>query len=734
MDLYKPETDLSFLETLNGKQREAVECPGGPLLILAGAGTGKTKTLTSKIARLIAGGTAPYKILAVTFTNKAAHEMKERIENLMPGRGSKVYVHTFHSFGLRMLRRHYQEAKLPKDFVIYDESDQRKVLTEVLNELNRKDDVKKIALYLNLISRAKDDLLDAESYAINAGASASEHRLPVAEVYTAYQRKLDLAGALDFGDLLLKTCNLLKHNEILCKQYQDFFEHILVDEYQDTNHTQYVLVKTLAAKHKNLCVVGDPDQSIYSWRGADIRNILDFEKDFPQARTISLEENYRSTANILNAADSVIKNNLNRKEKNLYTSKGSGEKVTVKELLHETAEANWVALQIKQLIDEGYSYKDIAVFYRTNAQSRSFETAFAAYQIPHKLIGAVKFFERKEIKDALAYVKVLVNPFDGVSLGRILNVPARGIGATAQEHIKAYAAQKGISFYEALMQVAFIEEVKPMARRAVNDFINLTENLRLEIKQGVTASLLMQRILALTGYWKSIENEIEDKNLEEDKARLDNLQGLINSIKEYEEKTKQAGEQPSLSGYLQDVSLVSGADDDHANTGGVTLMTIHLAKGLEFPVVFLTGLEEGLFPISSGRTSPEDMEEERRICYVGMTRAQKKLFLTHASTRRVFGQTNSNLASRFLYETGLMVKETRFMPSDNIDFLKPKAKPQAAPSLREKKAGQRVRHAVYGTGRILSDSGSGDKKKITVLFDGGTRMTFMAMYAPLEML
>ncbi len=730
MEIFAPKHDLSFLDKLNPQQREAVECTGGPTLIIAGAGTGKTRTITCRIAKLIADGVPPWRILAVTFTNKAAGEMRERVEKLVPGAGSKVWIYTFHSFGARLLRQHAERLNLPKDFTIYDDDDQKKVIRNIFDEIGDKTEKNKAGLYLNLISRAKDDMMDAQSYAIHSQTSNSSFRLPVADIYLRYEKKLREAGALDFGDLLLKTMELLRDKPDIREHYQESFQHVLVDEYQDTNRTQYIITKTLAQKHRNLCVVGDPDQSIYSWRGADIRNILEFEGDFKDTRVINLEQNYRSTANILNAADLLIKNNTRRRPKNLYTTKNGGEPVVAQETADERLEARWVADTITRLIgEEGFNYRDIAVFYRTNAQSRLFEESLRRAAIPYRLIGTVRFYDRAEIKDALSYARLLVNPYDTVCLQRVLNTPPRGIGKTAQDRVFEFANQRGISFYEGLNAVHEIE-MTPSARRGISDFCNLLNQLRMEM--GKTApSAIIERLLSLSGYWESIEAQM-DKDPADTKSRLGNLSELVNAVKDYEERAK---ENATLSGFLEEVSLTASADQSSGQSNGVTLMTVHLAKGLEFPVVFLTGLEEGLFPIGAGNTSEDEMEEERRLCYVGMTRAMEQLYVTHTATRKVFGKQYTNLPSRFLFESKLMTKSRYNADSQevaDIGFIAPpRSQAQARPS---SVSGGRVRHAVFGAGRIVAESGSGDNKKITVVFDSGKKQVFMLRYAPLEIL
>lgn len=749
MDFVLPEqpshgSKPDILASLNPRQREAAEAGSGPVLIIAGAGTGKTKTLTTRIARLILNGVPPGRILAVTFTNKAAAEMRQRIEALLPGQGNRVWMHTFHSFGSRLLRQHASAVGLKNDFLIYDDDDQKKTISKILEGLNRSDEKGKAAMYVNLISRAKDDLLDWESYHIHAQASQNPLRLDAAEIYRLYQAELNRAGALDFGDLLLKTATLLRTNDALREYYQEYFLHVLVDEYQDTNRTQYIMTKTLSAKHRNLCVVGDPDQSIYSWRGADIRNILDFETDFPDARVIALEQNYRSTANILSAADNVIRNNKQRKPKTLYTARSHGDPVSVLELPSDIDEAKGVAREVGRLVDEGHSLREIAVFYRTNAQSRLFEGAFAGYRIPYRIFGSIRFFDRKEVRDALAFARVLVNPADTVSLARILNVPARGISKATQDKLEAYAREKGLSLHEALLSQAFVDGLTAAARKSVDAFCRMFDELRREAP-ATEPALMMEKVLIVSGYWKMLEEELEKNPHDgEVKDRVGNLRELLNSVKEYQEHAARNNAEPSLSGYLQEVALTTSADAASEDTPAVTLMTVHLAKGLEFPVVFLTGLEDGLFPVGGGNAPEEELEEERRLCYVGMTRAKDKLYLTHAATRRVYGKLEANLPSRFLFESKLMSAAnyyTGFKPyggkqeergDEHVDFVAPDT-PKIIPATRSL-SGRKVRHAVYGTGKVVSQTGSGEQTKITIVFDQGARQTFMLSAAPIELL
>ena len=469
---------------LNPKQMEAVQYFAGPLLILAGAGTGKTKTLTSKIALLIASGVSPTQILAITFTNKAAQEMVHRVGKLVPYSGG-MWIHTFHALGARILRAHGRLIGIKPDFVIYDADDQKKLIGLAMDELGLEAEKNKAPMYLSIISRAKDDLLDSQSYLINAQAVNDPARLKAAQIYHRYQKKLTEAGALDFGDLIVRMVELLTQNEEIREYFQENFQYILVDEYQDTNHAQYVLIKTLSAKHRNLCVVGDPDQSVYGWRGADIRNIMDFEKDFNDAFTVVLEQNYRSTARILHAANEVIKHNKNRRPKNLWTKADQGEAPVVLEYANETDEARGITDEIKHLTGRGsLTYNDIAVFYRTNAQSRSFEESCRRSRIPYRLIGSVRFYDRKEVKDVLAYLKLLVNPADTISLLRVVNLPARGVGKTALDHVMAYARQKEMPLYDALLSCEQVPEITNTARRGIKEFLDLLESVKADLFSG----------------------------------------------------------------------------------------------------------------------------------------------------------------------------------------------------------------------------------------------------------
>lgn len=712
---------------LNPKQTEAVQYFAGPLLILAGAGTGKTKTLTSKIALLIASGVSSTRVLAITFTNKAAQEMQHRVGRLVPYSGG-MWIHTFHALGARILRQHGSLIGIKREFVIYDDDDQKKLVALAMEELGFGEEKNKAPMYLSIISRAKDDLLDAQSYMINAQAVGDEARLKAAQIYVRYQKKLNEAGALDFGDLIVRTVELLNEKEEIRGYFQENFQYILVDEYQDTNHAQYVLVKTLSARHRNLCVVGDPDQSVYGWRGADIRNIMEFEKDFPDASTVVLEENYRSTARILHAANEVIKHNRNRRPKNLWTKAAHGEPPRVLEFQHENDEARGVVDEVRLLTGRGpLTYNDIAVFYRTNAQSRSFEEACRRWRIPYRLIGSVRFYDRKEIRDTLAYMKLLVNPGDTISLLRVLNVPTRGIGKTAVERVMSFSRQKEMPLYDALLSCDQIPDITTAARRGIKNFLDLLEGVKSDLFSSTPSSML-EKVLTNSGYWRMVEDEAE-KDPQESLARLGNLQELVNAVKDFEERCAKEGQAPTLHKYLEDVMLASQVDSLNSDTHALTLMTVHLAKGLEFPAVFLTGLEENLFPINAANSSEEDLEEERRLAYVGMTRARQRLYMTWANTRRVYGTTYPNLASRFIFESKVAKETSPRKGEEDVQVL---ASYQPPPTIPRVGKGRRIMHPVHGPGRVVDQIGSGELAKVTVVFDSGIRQTFMLKYAPLQ--
>jgi len=725
VDLTEINLDHEFIKklALNEKQLESALYFNSPLLIIAGAGTGKTKTLVSKLSILANGGIPASRILAITFTNKAAEEMRSRVVKLVPD-AYGLWCSTFHSFGAKFLRMHYREAGLNRDFAIYDEDDQKKLITLVMKDLGFEKDKNKASVYISIISRAKDDLMDSESYLLNARINGNPERIKAAQIYFEYQKRLSESNAVDFGDLISMPVALLKNNAELLNYYQNYFRYILVDEYQDTNRAQYMLVKILSEKTRDLCVVGDPDQSIYGWRGADIKNILQFEADFKDAKVIALEQNYRSTSTILDAANRVIKNNKKRKEKNLWTENGVGEKVELLETANEIDEAERIARIIKTKTAETQNYSQIAVFYRTNAQSRNFEEALRKYRIPYRLIGTVRFYERKEIKDALAYLRVITNPRDTVSLMRIINLPTRGIGDKTIEKINEFARIKGVPFFDALLldELPVSEGVK----KAIEEFINLIKEFKENI-QNLKPHNLLENLLLKSGYWQMIEDEAE-KDKEMAFMRLSNLQELVNAVEQFEEDCKAKNEPATISKYLEEVSLQSDIDNMKEDSNTVTLMTLHLAKGLEFDTVFITGLEEGLFPINAANSDEEDMEEERRLCYVGMTRARKKLYLSWAETRRLFGKTYPNMMSRFIIEANL-VNYSKNKAPDDIKVIEAKNLSKPKPM-----AGRKVIHPIFGKGTVVEIIGSGEFAKIKIKFDTGSVHTFMLKFAPIEIL
>ena len=722
------------LSVLNAPQKEAVTWGDGPLLILAGAGSGKTRVITYRIAHLLETGVKPWNILAVTFTNKAAGEMRERVHKLTQGKGAGVWVSTFHSFCAQFLRVEGPHFGLDRGFTIYDEDDQKKVLKECLHELNLSEKKLNPGTLASRISREKDQLMDAESYSIAALASGDPNREMFAAIYQRYQQKLDRAMALDFGDLILKTVELLHEHALLREKYQNRFHYVLVDEYQDTNRAQYTLVKILGAKYKNICVVGDDDQSIYSWRGADIHNILDFEKDYDQVKVVKLEQNYRSTQPILSAAWKLVQNNEKRKDKQLWTTRQSDQPVAYQLLDSELMEADWIASKVSILKEDlRLPFNSFAIFYRTNAQSRVLEDALRNSQIPYVIVGGVRFYERAEVKDVLAYLKLVSNPKDDVSFKRVINFPARGIGKTSLEAVEKFALEQGLSLFEAVGRGEILPQLNGRARENIAQFRAMIEDW---VRQRETMPVfeMVKRILDRTKILSTMEEEAKDDT--DAASRLDNVQEMLNATEEFQEKS----EDKTVRAYLEQVSLITDLDLVDNRKNGVTLMTIHIAKGLEFPVVFLTGLEEGLFPLGETQFDPEELEEERRIAYVGMTRAKDLLFLTSAATRRLYGQTHWNLPSRFIEEAGLVVnKRPPIHEASGDDWSEPPrprlpepAEPRSASGDRGFRVGQRVRHPEFGSGKITQQTGSGDDLKVVVLFDSGQWKKLLVKYAPLE--
>jgi len=707
----------NLLNDLNPSQREAVEHIEGPLLILAGAGSGKTRVITYRIAYLIEKDISPWNILAVTFTNKAAGEMRGRVDRLVGGKGKSVWISTFHSFGARLLREEIDKIGGSRHFVIYDEVDQLNLIKECTKELDIDDKRFKIAVTQALINRAKDNLVDAGSFTIYAQASGDYYRKVVADIYQLYQRKLKESSALDFADLLMEAVRLFKEREEILEKYQERFQYIMVDEYQDTNHAQYLLTKLLATKHKNICVVGDDDQSIYSFRGADLRNILHFEKDYEDVKVMKLEQNYRSTKNILNMAWKVVKNNIYRKKKKLWTNREEGMPVEYALVDSEIDEANLVVEEMIRLMEEEHILGDFAVFYRTNAQSRVLEDALRKAKINYTIVGGVRFYERKEIKDILAYLRIIVNPSDSLNLKRILNIPRRGIGKKTLNHLEQYAHKHQKSLFETLAKVREIKPVPDRISFRLEDFVDLIEDLRGKSKK-FAAKELTRAVIEATGYL----SELASEDTVEAESRIENVKELVSAVGEFEEQS----EDKTIEAFLEQVSLITDIDTWDEENDRVTLMTLHLAKGLEFPVVFVTGLEEGLFPHADALYNQAEMEEERRLCYVGMTRAKERLYLTSANQRRLYGQWRWNEPSRFVVEAGLLEEKASLSEGEMQSSLFSQAQADAW------QVGARVRHEEFGLGRILERSGSGDDTKIIVLFENGQWRKFLVKYAPIK--
>jgi DNA helicase-2/ATP-dependent DNA helicase PcrA len=723
--------ESAVFEGLNASQREAVAVTEGPLLVVAGAGSGKTRVLTHRIAHLIGDlGVSPYAILAITFTNKAADEMKERIGALVGDVVKGMWVSTFHSACTRILRREAPRLGYRSSFSIYDDADSRRLITYCVRDLEldpKRFPPKGIRAQ---ISNAKNELIDYETFARQGSGIYHEK---VADVYRMYQQRLLEASAMDFDDLLMVTVELLTAFPDVLETYQNRFSHILVDEYQDTNHAQYVLVSKLAGNHRNLCVVGDSDQSIYAFRGADIRNILEFERDYPDARVVTLEQNYRSTEVILTAANAVIANNTARKPKNLWTDVGRGEPVVVYEGQDERDEAAFVAEEVGALEDGGTSLSDIAVFYRTNAQSRVIEEVFVRFGIPYQVIGGPKFYDRREIKDVIAYLRALVNPADTVALKRIVNVPKRGIGDTSVGHLDRAAEAAGTTFWDALVAAPENERLSTRARKQVGDFVELMRFLAEKAEAGPFAAL--DAIGTETGYLDELNREGSIEAL----GRVENIKELMTVAEQFEEQGPglvfEGREWDDLNGterierFLESVSLVADVDELDGRSQAVTLMTLHNAKGLEFPTVFITGLEEGVFPHMRSLGDPDQLEEERRLAYVGITRAQRKLYLAHAWSRSLWGGTNYNSSSRFLAE----------LPSD----ITVEAKRQRRPEMEavqprrtvsgdELAVGDRVRHEHWGPGTVTEILGQGARAEAVVGFDTEGDKRLLLAWAPLE--
>ncbi|NIM03866.1 UvrD-helicase domain-containing protein [bacterium] len=717
----------NILDDLNPSQREAVEHIQGPLLILAGAGSGKTRVITYRIAYLIEKHISPWNILAVTFTNKAAGEMRGRVDRLVGGKGRSVWISTFHSFAARLLREEIDKIGGSRHFVIYDEMDQLNLIKECTKELDIDEKRFKIAVAQALINRAKDNLVDVESFSIYAQASGDYYRKVIADIYQLYQRKLKESSALDFADLLMEAVRLFKQRKEILEKYQERFRYIMVDEYQDTNHAQYLLTKLLASKHKNICVVGDDDQSIYSFRGADLRNILHFERDYKDVKVMKLEQNYRSTKNILDMAWKVVKNNRYRKKKKLWTNREEGMPVEYALVNSEIDEANLVVEEVIRLMEERHILKDFAVFYRTNAQSRVLEDALRKAKINYAIVGGVRFYERKEIKDILAYLRVIVNPLDSLNLKRILNVPRRGIGKKTLNYLEQYASRHQKALFETLTKIREIKAVPGHSSSRVEGFMDLIGQLR-EKSRNITAKELTRMVIETTGYL----SELASEDTIEAESRIENVKELVSAVGEFEEQS----EDKTIEAFLEQVSLITDIDTWDEENDRVTLMTLHLAKGLEFPVVFVTGLEEGLFPHSDALYDEAEMEEERRLCYVGMTRAKERLYMTSASQRRLYGQWRWNTPSRFVVEAGLLGEKVGLwggeISPDEAKGKDVRASLFSQVQVDEWQVGARVKHEEFGLGRILERTGSGKDTKIVVLFENGQWRKFLVKYARIK--
>jgi len=728
-----------IFDTLNDRQCEAVKHTEGPLLITAGAGSGKTKVLTCRIAHLLELGVAPYRILAITFTNKAAKEMKERVTNLVGAQADSIWLSTFHSFCAKLLRFEVDGFHgYTRNFTIYDSSDQLVLVKDCLKKLNLDDKQFTPRSVLGTISSAKNVLMDAKAFA----AKASDfYEQKVADVYALYQEKLRENNAVDFDDLLFLAVRLLQENEEVREKYQSRFQYILVDEYQDTNHAQYALTKILAARWRNICVVGDADQSIYAWRGADIRNIIDFTRDYLDAASIKLEQNYRSTKTILHAANAVIDNNESRPKKTLWTENPTGNKIIHYQAQTEHDEADYIAGVIYNRHEISHEpYGDMAILFRTNAQSRVLEEKLMRYAIPYTMVGGTKFYDRKEIKDVLAYLRLLYNPEDSLSLTRIINVPKRNIGATTMEHVAAYAEAQGISLFEALSSTDEIPVTK-RAKASLENFAAMIFDLLNDI-EGKDVLSLIETVIKQTGYGDMLDKEAEHDPQGE--SRKENVGEFLSVAKDYMDSNPEG----NLQDFLENVALVSDVDDFESSDSKVTLMTLHAAKGLEFPVVFLTGLDEGLFPHSRTLMDPAQVEEERRLAYVGITRAERQLYVTNAVTRTMYGRISAYMPSRFLAEI-----PPQFMEDYHRKSAMPQSRTTAVPgkqrvsiltkpvasSLPKKHAvtdtfakGDKVRHKIWGIGTVLDVIGEGPNMQMKIQFPTKGVRQVVVKYAPLE--
>ena len=723
----------SLLTGLNKEQQQAVQHTEGPLLILAGAGSGKTKVLTVRIAHLLAQGVNPYEILAITFTNKAAKEMKSRVEGLVGDVANRIWLSTFHSFCAKFLRFELDNfLGYNSNFTIYDTSDSQAVIKAALKALNLDDKYYPVGAMIGAISDAKNKLLFASDFRKQARDFYQEK---VADVYEYYERELRKNNALDFDDLLLVAVKLLQSNEAVLDKYSKRFRYVMIDEYQDTNHAQYLLAKLLASHWKNIAVVGDADQSIYAWRGADIQNILDFEKDYPNCTSIKLEQNYRSTKIILDAANAVIENNEGRPKKNLWTDKTEGAKIQHFTAQSEHEEAAFIGDTIAKKHDiHGVPYGDMAILYRTNAQSRVLEEALIKRALPYTMVGGTKFYDRKEIKDVLAYLRVLYNPFDDLSLLRIINVPKRSIGATTVAKLQDYARANGTSLFMTLTQLHLVDTIKGKTKEKLEEFGILIFTLVAEMEDKTVLDIL-ESILDRTGYLAQLEESTDPQ----DQARAENIGELLSVAKDFQD-TNPTG---TVEDFLEQVALVNDVDSFEQEESKVTLMTLHAAKGLEFPIVFLGGLEEGLFPHSRTLMNPEEIEEERRLAYVGITRAEKELYISNATTRTV--RTSSYLPSRFIDEIpeelvdGLRAK--RKVPDDIKrhvpQHMSVTSRPVTKPIVRNEviadwNIGDTAIHSKWGNGKVINVAGEGAGMKLTIEFPTQGVRVVMAKFAPVK--
>ncbi len=727
---------MDIFNDLNEQQIKAVENVQGPLLIMAGAGSGKTRVLTTRIAHLVKNkGIKPYEILAITFTNKASQEMKERLSLMISDEFREMWVCTFHAACMKILRRQASFAGYRPGFTVYDDSDQQTVVKECLKELNIDDKKFNPRMIINSISQAKNRLVGPEGFEAQAYDFYSK---VVSRVYVLYQERLMRNNALDFDDILMVTVNLFRNNPPVLRYYQDKFRYILVDEYQDTNHAQYLLIKMLAENHRNICVVGDPDQGIYSWRGADISNILDFEQDYPEAEVIVLDRNYRSTRTILDAANHLIRNNPNRKEKKLWTASEVGSPIVLFSGDTEREESDFVADRIQRLkIQKGVPYKDMAIFYRTNAMSRVLEEALIRRGIPYRIIGGLRFYDRKEIKDIMAYLRLVENPEDEVSLSRIINVPKRGVGDISLQKITAYARENQMNCVEVLISAAIIPGLTAKAKKACELLGKVLQSYTLQ-KEKITVTEIVRGILEDTGYWW----ELEAEKTVESQSRQENLKEFLSVTDDFDTNA----DDPSLSEFLSGIALFSDIEDSGEQWEQVGLITLHSAKGLEFPVVFLVGMEEGVFPHSRVLDDPQELHEERRLAYVGITRAKEMLYLTRCWQRTLYGFTKCNEPSRFLKE----IPKEFVTLIDPLDGEKPKdiedpsgikgittgaslwGKQLKKAVIQSFSVGDLVMHSKWGLGNVKEVRGKGESAEITIDFPGQGYKTLLARYAPIK--